>query len=267
MNCWEFIITNLQSSGLSDPGQRALDDPADFAQPAAMERSRLGQVILNPSLPQAPAVARRAIRSVSVQAFRPAASATARLSDHWYVVEERQRLKRVVTLRACDTHRQGNALSVYEQMAFRAFFGPIGRVFAGEYPPKTARKLWLSTTAFDQSSSPSRPRRSRRTCSSFFQTPRRCQSRSRRQHVTPEPQPISWGNIHQGIPLWRTKMMPVRQARSSTGGRPRFPGPALCAGRSGSTVSHNSSGTKGRAMIHLHAGNIRPTSLYRPTYF
>jgi hypothetical protein len=132
MDCREFIIADLQSSGLSDPGQRTLDDPANFAQSAAMGRSRLGQVILNPSLPQAPAVARRAIRSVSVQAFRPAASATAGLSDHWYVVEERQRLKRVVTLRARDTHRQGNALSVYEQMALRAFFGPIRRVFAGE---------------------------------------------------------------------------------------------------------------------------------------
>lgn len=267
MDCWQFIITNLQSSRLSDPGQRALDDPADFAESAAMGRSRLGQVIFNPSLPQAPTVARRAVRSVPVHATRPSSSPAARLSDHWYVVEERQRLERVMTLRPGYAHRQGNAFSVYEQMAFRAFFGPISRVFAGEYPPKTARKLWLSTTAFDQSSSPARPRRSRRTCNSFFQTPRRCQSRSRRQQVTPEPQPISWGNIHQGMPLWRTKIMPVRQARSPTGGLPRFPGPALCAGRSGWTVSHNSSDTRGRAITHLRAGNIRPTSLYRSPYF
>ena len=47
-------------------------------------------------------------------------------------------------------------------------------------------------------------------------TPRRCHSRSRRQHVTPEPHPISVGNIRQGIPLRRTKRIPGSTARSST---------------------------------------------------
>ncbi len=48
-------------------------------------------------------------------------------------------------------------------------------------------------------------------------------------------------------------MMPVRQARSSTGGRPRLPGPALCRGRRGSTTSHSSSGTKGPGIAHLRS--------------
>ena len=34
---------------------------------------------------------------------------------------------------------------------FVPFFGPIGGVFAGQYPPKTARKLWLSTQQCSQS--------------------------------------------------------------------------------------------------------------------
>jgi hypothetical protein len=75
--------------------------------------------------------------------------------------------------------------------------------------------------------------------------PRRCQYRSRRQQVTPEPHPISWGSISQGMPLRRTKTIPVRQARSSTGGRPRLPGRARGRGSRGRTASHNSSGTSG----------------------
>ena len=66
--------------------------------------------------------------------------------------------------------------------------------------------------------------------------------RSRRQQVTPEPQPISSGSIAQGMPERSTKRMPVSTARSSTRGRPPF---LLTRrlGRSGSTVAHSSSVT------------------------
>lgn len=47
-----------------------------------------------------------------------------------------------------------------------------------------------------------------------------CQSLRRRQHVIPEPQPSSRGNICQGMPLRSTNRMPVRQARSDTRGLP-----------------------------------------------
>jgi hypothetical protein len=46
------------------------------------------------------------------------------------------------------------------------------------------------------------------------------QSRRRRQHVIPDPQPSSCGSICQGMPLRRTNRMPVRHARSETRGRP-----------------------------------------------
>jgi hypothetical protein len=92
------------------------------------------------------------------------------------------------------------------------------------------------------------PTRWRSACRSFFQTPRCCQCRSRRQQVTPEPQPISWGSISQGMPLRKTKTIPVKQARSSTGGRPRLPGLALWRGSSDWTTFQSSSGTRGRFM-------------------
>ena len=64
-----------------------------------------------------------------------------------------------------------------------------------------------------------------------------CQSRRRRQHVMPDPQPNSWGNICHGIPLRSTKRMPVRQARSGMRGRPPF-GRGSGTGRSGCNEIH-----------------------------
>lgn len=40
-------------------------------------------------------------------------------------------------------------------------------------------------------------------------TPARLQSRSRRQHVMPLPQPNSWGSCSHWMPVLSTKRMPV----------------------------------------------------------
>jgi hypothetical protein len=54
----------------------------------------------------------------------------------------------------------------------------------------------------------------------FFHTPRRCHSRGRRQHVTPEPYPSSVGSSFRGMPARSTYRIPFSVARSSTQGRP-----------------------------------------------
>jgi hypothetical protein len=77
------------------------------------------------------------------------------------------------------------------------------------------------------------------------QTPARCHRTSRRQHVLPEPQPISRGNMFQGIPVRSTNKIPVKTARSGIGFRP-----AYCRlrrrrfGSSGSIRIHKSSSTR-----------------------
>jgi hypothetical protein len=86
-----------------------------------------------------------------------------------------------------------------------------------------------------------RPRRrnsvSRASCSRC-QTPARCQSTSRRQHVLPDPQPIWRGNICHGIPDRSTKRMPVKIARSGIGVRPcRWPRFGRVFGMSGSSLA------------------------------
>jgi hypothetical protein len=49
----------------------------------------------------------------------------------------------------------------------------------------------------------------RKTVCSRRHTPTRCQRTSRRQHVLPDPQPISLESICHGIPLRNTKTIPV----------------------------------------------------------
>src|SRR4051794_12720340 len=244
----QLVVTDLQAPCLADPGECALHDPADFTQAAAVRRPRLRQVVFDPALFEALVISRRAILPVPIQRLWLPPRAATPSPNRRDVVHQVHRLERFVTVGPRDAHGQRGALAIDQQVPFGALFPAIRGVLAGQGPPKTARKLWLSTQQWSQSMPFSCPTRWRRVCRSFFQTPRRCQYRNRRQQVTPEPQPISWGSISQGMPLRETKTIPVRQARSSTGGRPRLPGRALCRGSSGATASQSSSGTNGSAM-------------------
>jgi hypothetical protein len=72
-----------------------------------------------------------------------------------------------------------------------------------------------------------------------------------RQQLIPEPQPISFGSISQGMPLFSTKMMPVRAARSSMRGLPPS-GLGSSGGNSGSTISQSSSLTNSLAIFPIY---------------
>src|SRR5262249_4547104 len=66
----------------------------------------------------------------------------------------------------------------------------------------------------------------------------------------PEPQPRLFGSIRQGIPVRSTKIMPTRQARSLSRGRPPC-GFGKGIGRSGSIKPHNVSGTSAADMSRV----------------
>ncbi len=115
-------------------------------------------------------------------------------------------------------------------------FGPVVE------PPFFALMEALSMQARSQSSRSAYWRCSSKVWWRAFQTPASCQSRSRRQQVTPKPQPISWGSISQGIPDFRTNRIPVKAARLDTLGLPPS-GLGGSGGKSGSTLSQSSSDT------------------------
>jgi hypothetical protein len=143
--------------------------------------------------------------------------------------------------------------SVRNKVALRALLSLIRRIRCGFCAPLLllAGMLAESTEARSQSMRSASPRRSRRVRCSLSHTPASCHSRKRRQQVIPEPQPISWGSISQGMPLFSTKTMPVSAARSSMRGLPPR-GFGASGGRSGSMVSHSSSVTSSLAIFSCY---------------
>jgi hypothetical protein len=139
MHRWQSLVANLEPAGLPDPSEATFHHVADLTQATAVRRPLPRQVILDPPLLQPLLVARRAVLPITVQGIRPAPPAAAGLADRRYIIQQRHRFKRLVPLRPGDAHGQRRPVAIDEQVAFRAFFGSIRGVFAGEDPPKTAR--------------------------------------------------------------------------------------------------------------------------------
>jgi hypothetical protein len=109
--------------------------------------------------------------------------------------------------------REQDPFGVDHKMALRARLPAIRRIRAGVCPPFGAGTVNESTNARLQSSPSASARRSSRTWCSWCQTSACSHSRSLRQRVAPDPQPISCGNQDQGSPVRRTKMMPRSTSR------------------------------------------------------
>ena len=117
-----------------------------------------------------------------------------------------------------------------------------GGVRASFSPAPTARIDDESTTTREKSILPAARNFARSTACSRSQTPACCQSRSLRQHLTPEPHPISAGKSRQRIPVFSTNKMPVNAARSGTGLRPGYlKRRGFARGSSGSISDYSSS--------------------------
>lgn len=135
-----------------------------------------------------------------------------------------------------------NPVRVGENVVLTPRLAAIGRVRSSVLPPRNARKDPLSTTTRVRSILPRRWSSVSSTACSRFQTPAFCHRTSRRQHVVPDPHPISCGSMFHGSPLRRTNRIPsARRGRGSASGR-RIDGcvAAVCGGavRSASTVRH-----------------------------
>ncbi len=109
-------------------------------------------------------------------------------------------------------------------------------------PAPIARTEGESTTTRDKSIWPAARNLPSSTSCNRSHTPASCQSRKRRQQVTPEPQPISAGRSRQRSAVCNTNAMPFNAARSGTGLRPGyFSRRAFAWDSNGSSRRHNSS--------------------------
>ena len=241
--------SDAQTTELVQPTQRTLHHPAVDSQPAAVGSATLRQHRFDATKPQLLAMPFGVVPPIALYPIRSEPGSAHATGNRRNRIYQGQQLGHIVAVGPSEDGCQRDAVRVRDDVMFGAVLPAIRRVGADLRPPKTARTEALSTTAREKSiwSAP-RSRASKARCTSSH-TPASCQSRSRRQHVMPEPQPISWGKSSQGIPVFNTKRIPVRTWRSSSGLRPgyrnrrRFGG-----GRNGAMNSHNSSSKIGLAM-------------------
>lgn len=247
------FVTEFQTAEVSEPAERPLDDISRLSQTAAVRALGAtvgGQLRLDSPLTHLADDRGRTIGRIPLKDLGFSTRSSASAGNGGNFVEQCHGALPIRLIGGANFDHQGCTPSIRNYVPFTALFRPVRRVGTSVVPPKTARIDALSMTARESRMAPRFPRRRKsRRCSSG-QTLCWVQSFSRRQQVTPLPQPISAGSMFQGIPLLRMKMMPVKHARSGTGGRPPC-GEGSCFGNSGSISFHNLFGSNAAIFASL----------------
>ena len=241
------FIAHFQPLLPVQPGVRAFDDPAMATEFLLRLNSLAGDARDDASPAQRSAVLLRLIPFVRVQLVRSFPGSSSRALDRLNRVETLFEHRRLVDVGGGQQDGERDPLPVDHKMALRALFAAIRWILPGFFAPPGEATVEASIAARVQSMRSAWPSRSRKTRWRRSQTPAFCQSRSRRQQVIPDPQPISGGSISHGVPVISTKRMPVKAARSEIGGRPPL-GRGGREGSRGSMTAHNSSETIGLAI-------------------
>jgi hypothetical protein len=238
---WRSFVTQFDSAKASKPAERSFDDIAGFSQTTAVLVFRVavrGQERPDATLQDLPDDRRRAISRVPLKYLRLAARSSLSPRHGGKFVQHGNGTLSIWLIGRTRLNDQRHTLSIRDYMPLAAFFRAIGGIGAGVAPPKIARIEALSMMVRESRIAPRFPsRRNSRRCNCGH-TLSSVHSWSLRQHVTPLPQPISKGSRFQDKPLLRTKMIPAKQARFETGGRPPL-ADGVCLGSNGSTSFHS----------------------------
>ena len=155
---------------------------------------------------------RGVVAAVCEEAVGPVAAAAPERRDR---VDEVDEVAAVVVVGRTQMERQRQAASVAGEVQLRAGTAAVCRAFADLPAPLFAGTIVESTIARCQSIASSVASRCCSLATSCGQTPARCHSSSRRQHVFPDGFPGCRGSARQGIPQRNTERIPSRHARSS----------------------------------------------------
>jgi len=216
------LVADAQTAIAIEPRKRALDHPTMPAESLTTLNAPARDAWRNAALAQLLAQRLRVIRFVGVQLRRALTWSAAPSPDGFNRVYRVEHHARVMHVGRAYRNRERDALSVHDQMAFRARFAAIRWIRPGFIAPFSAGTAEESREARDQSMRSASPKRSSSRRWSFCQTPASCHSRNRRQQVMPEPQPISGGRYSHGKPVESTNRMPRRTSRFGMRGRPPF---------------------------------------------
>jgi hypothetical protein len=257
VNTRPTFIAHRQAPKTMQPCDRAFHDPARAAEAAAMAAAiAVRDQGRDATSPQLGAMAFRIVAAIALHHGGFPTRTSRAATDRRHPIHEVEQLRDVRPIGGRQRRDERNPVRVGKNMMLRPGLAAIGRVRSSFFPRRIARREALSTTARARSSRPRRRNSVRSAACNRFHTPARCQAPSRRQHVIPDPQPISRGSIRHGMPLRSTKRIPVSTARSGIGARPayrRLRGRRF--GKRGSIRFHNASSTKGSVMPdHLLVG-------------
>ena len=244
MHVESSFITDSEPSELIEPCETAFDHPSVAPELLAGLKATPGDARLDSATQAGASAAPVIVGLVRVQLVGSSSRLAALACNGRHGVEQFLEWHAVVDVGSGQKKCERDAVSIRDQVTFGAQPASIGGVRARRSAPFLAAIEELSMQARLQSiRSASRNWRSNSRCRRSH-TPAACQSRSRRQQVTPDPHPISAGSISHGMPVRRTKRIPVNAARAGTGGRPPF-GLGGTGGSIGSMISQSASGKIG----------------------
>lgn len=220
MNLWAAFVPNTKATELVQPREGPFHHPSGDPEATAMFGSPFREHGRDLPATKFSAMGFGVIPTVALERVWFLPGPPRLVPDRRDGVHQGKELGYIVGIGPGEEGRQGNALGLRDDVVLAAQFPSIRRIRARFFPPPTARTDALSTTARDQSIWSASRSLARRSSWSFCHTPARCQARRYRQQLMPDPHPISGGSISQGMPLLRTKRMPVRTLRRSRGVRP-----------------------------------------------
>jgi hypothetical protein len=248
MNRRQSIIANPQPAKLVQPSDGPLHDPSGLAQLTAMRSSAMANLVSDPpalqGLPMRPTV----VATIGLHTLRLAKWPPALARNGQDAIDQWHELRDIVAVGLGQNDVDRCALRVDEEVVLAARTAAIGWVRSTFFPPCSARTDELSAMTREKSSWLAPRRWASNTRCNRTQTPAFCQARKRRQQVIPEPHPISWGSISQGMPDCRTNKIPVNTWRSSRRLRPGYRLRRRGIGNNGSISCHSASSTSSRAI-------------------
>lgn len=137
-----------------DPGEAALDDPADTAESRAVFGLAAGDAARDAALAQAAAVFLVVVATIGDDQIGPSARSPGAALDRWDAVEQRLELGDVVAVGAGQHPGERDAVGVDEEVVLGARTAPVDRARARRGAPFLACTWLESAIARLQSSLP-----------------------------------------------------------------------------------------------------------------
>jgi hypothetical protein len=250
------LVTNSQPTKAVEPCERTLNNPSVPPQFLAAVHASSGNSRDDASLAQGFSVDPGVVPFVCMQLDRALTWPTSPSQERRNGVNHLLQHCGICHIGSSTLQGERYSSSANHKMTLRAWFPLIRRVrsdallFCLPFFNPLALTVCESKEALDQPISPASLRVSSSILCSFSHTPAFSQSRSLRQQVMPEPQPISCGSISHCKPDFSTNTMPVSAARLGIRGLPPF-GLGGSGGKSGSITFHNTSDINAFAMLNF----------------